>query len=195
MGRRGKRRGAEAAPKLRCPVCEQERPWADTPFDEAFVRRAAGWAGRYFRPGHRDDRVAWACRRCLAEGRAQPADRERQRFGLGGGVHAYADLHRACRACGAGFVFGADEQRHWYETLGFFIDSTAWECSGCRAAERAMKRAHDELARRLHALDPDDAEQLEAIAALYREVGSEAKASEHERRAANARRRQAPDDP
>ena len=44
-----------------------------------------------------------------------------------------------CRRCVRIFAFPASEQQHWYETLGFWVDSVPVECRACRTATRAVK--------------------------------------------------------
>ncbi|MEM7060049.1 MAG: zinc-ribbon domain containing protein [Pseudomonadota bacterium] len=44
----------------------------------------------------------------------------------------YVDIARPCRICRRWFIFFALEQKHWYETLGFFIDADCLECQDCR---------------------------------------------------------------
>jgi len=64
----------------------------------------------------------------------------------------YVDLERTCRSCGAPFVFSAREQRHWYETLGFRLDSSAVRCPRCRRAfrrDRGLSRALTDASRAL----------------------------------------------
>lgn len=68
-------------------------------------------------------------------------DASRQRFGMGGPQIAFGPLERTCRDCGEPFLFTAREQRHWLETLGFHIDSTAVRCAACRTALRKVEQA------------------------------------------------------
>jgi hypothetical protein len=74
-------------------------------------------------------------------------DASRQTFGLGGPQVAFGPLERTCRGCGDAFVFSAQEQKHWLETLGFHIDSTATRCAACRKSlrqERTARRRWEE---------------------------------------------------
>lgn len=52
---------------------------------------------------------------------------------------AYVDIRRTCVQCGEEFVFSAAEQKHWYETLQFRLDSRAVRCLGCRRSARSDK--------------------------------------------------------
>lgn len=47
-------------------------------------------------------------------------------------VTHYFDLERQCRDCGNPFIFFADEQKYWYEELGFGLDSDCVRCVACR---------------------------------------------------------------
>ena len=51
-------------------------------------------------------------------------------------VTHYFDLKRKCRDCGRMFIFFADEQRHWYETLQFYLGADCVRCIDCRVAQR-----------------------------------------------------------
>ncbi|QDS88495.1 hypothetical protein EC9_26860 [Rosistilla ulvae] len=58
-------------------------------------------------------------------------------------VTHYFDLRRQCRDCGRNFIFFADEQRHWYETLHFYLGADCVRCIECRVAERDTKRLRE----------------------------------------------------
>lgn len=55
----------------------------------------------------------------------------------------YFDLKRKCRDCGRNFIFFADEQRHWYETLHFYLGADCVRCIDCRVIERDTKRLRE----------------------------------------------------
>ena len=73
-------------------------------------------------------------------------DPRRQLFCCDVPRYFYVDRSLRCRDCGAGFVFSAGEQRHWYETLGFRLDATAVRCLDCRRAWRRDRGAARALA-------------------------------------------------
>ncbi len=58
----------------------------------------------------------------------------------------YVDQARTCLQCGASFVFGAAEQKYWYETLGFRLDATAVRCPPCRRKRRSDRAIRQTLA-------------------------------------------------
>jgi hypothetical protein len=71
----------------------------------------------------------------------------------------FVDIHRVCIECRESFVFGAREQKHWYETLKFHPDSVATRCLDCRRKRRSDRALRLELAAakvtvRKHAEDP-----------------------------------------
>lgn len=80
-------------------------------------------------------------------------DPSRQVFGLGGPALVFGPLEKRCRDCGVVFVFTAEEQRHWYETLGFFLDATAVRCSSCRTKRRRLEQARRAWELALRAVD------------------------------------------
>jgi hypothetical protein len=54
------------------------------------------------------------------------------------GKYFYVDEPRTCVQCGEEFVFSASEQRFWYETLGFHLDSQCIRCLKCRRQRRTI---------------------------------------------------------
>jgi hypothetical protein len=60
----------------------------------------------------------------------------------------YVDIARRCRKCGQWFIFFALEQKHWFETLGFYVDADCVHCQNCRHAEHELR----EMVRRYGAL-------------------------------------------
>lgn len=88
--------------------------------------------------------------RCLIFGTAILADLDRQTKAAIPVTHYY-DLDRACRDCGRRFLFFAAEQRHWYEELGFPLESDCVRCHLCRRVRRIAarrKQRYDELLHR-----------------------------------------------
>jgi hypothetical protein len=47
-------------------------------------------------------------------------------------VTHYYDARRVCRRCARPFLFFAEEQKHWYEELGFPLEADCLECPPCR---------------------------------------------------------------
>jgi hypothetical protein len=53
-------------------------------------------------------------------------------------VTHYFDMERQCRDCGRPFLFFAQEQKHWYEELGFGLDSDCVRCVECRKQQHGL---------------------------------------------------------
>jgi hypothetical protein len=58
----------------------------------------------------------------------------------------FVDIHLVCIECREPFVFGAREQKYWYETLKFHPDSVATRCLDCRRKRRSDRALRQELA-------------------------------------------------
>ena len=87
------------------------------------------------------------------------ADPNLQTFCCGGPKLWYEAIRRSCVQCGDEFLFGAAEQRYWYETLQFHESSTAIRCPKCRKRRRTGKARREQLARALRETEahPHDA--------------------------------------
>jgi thiol-disulfide isomerase/thioredoxin len=59
----------------------------------------------------------------------------------------YVDAAVHCESCGNTFVFGAVEQRFWYEDLAFWVGSWAKHCPNCRREFREVKSLRQEYDR------------------------------------------------
>jgi hypothetical protein len=62
--------------------------------------------------------------------------------------HWYIDARFRCGACHAEFVWSADEQKAWFETHRFYVDSQPTLCRGCRAKRRdavQLRKEYDAL--------------------------------------------------
>ena len=55
-------------------------------------------------------------------------------------VTHYYDVESKCRDCQRPFIFFAEEQRHWYETLQFPLYADCVRCPECRQTERTLVR-------------------------------------------------------
>jgi Probable zinc-ribbon domain len=63
-------------------------------------------------------------------------DITRQNFCCATPRFAYIDEAKTCVQCGEQFTFSAQEQRYWYESLQFNLDSHAIRCTSCRRQRR-----------------------------------------------------------
>lgn len=139
---------AKAVPpdKLLCPCCGKPRLVTETPLLHAEAewratgafdtRRAPGWSVKAARAGD----LQWACDRCIHAGRALLGKPAVQTWCDFNPYFAFLDVELRCEDCGEAFVFGAAEQRHWYETLKFWVQSRPKQCLACRRARRARRR-------------------------------------------------------
>jgi hypothetical protein len=76
-------------------------------------------------------------------------------------VTHYFDSKRTCNGCRRPFLFFAEEQRHWYEELGFSIEVDCVRCVPCRKKDQGIahqRRRYEEL---FHVAKPTDEELLE----------------------------------
>ncbi len=55
-------------------------------------------------------------------------------------VTHYFDVKRTCRDCNRPFLFFAEEQKYWYETLGFGLESDCVRCTDCRRMQQGLAR-------------------------------------------------------
>lgn len=78
-------------------------------------------------------------------------------------VTHYFDLERRCRDCNRQFIFFAEEQRYWYEELGFGLESDCVRCIDCRKKQQGVARLCDTYESLLH-LQPRTEEQTIELA-------------------------------
>lgn len=100
------------------------------------------------------------------------ADPTLQTYCCGGPKLWYQDIERTCVQCGQDFVFGAGEQRYWYETLSFHESSTAIRCVRCRKRARTVHALQAQLALALRATEaaPRDADRWLELAKVSAEL-------------------------
>lgn len=55
----------------------------------------------------------------------------------------YFDIERCCEECGRPFLFFAREQKHWYEELGFGLDSDCIRCVECRKWQQGIAQQRE----------------------------------------------------
>jgi len=81
----------------------------------------------------------------LVPGTAIEADLARQTYSPSRVTHYY-DLDRTCYDCKRKFLFFAQEQKHWYEDLGFTLDSDAVRCPNCRKQLQDIRKRRQNIA-------------------------------------------------
>jgi len=65
-------------------------------------------------------------------------------------VTHYFDLERTCCDCKRPFIFFAAEQRHWYEELGFGLESDCIRCVECRKRQQGIARQREQYEALFH---------------------------------------------
>lgn len=93
-------------------------------------------------------------------GTAIVANTNQQKPGISFITH-YCDTVKCCIACHRNFIFFADEQRYWYETLKFDLGVDCFQCSECRKTTHWMERLRRRYEHLLHDNDRSDADNLE----------------------------------
>ncbi len=76
-------------------------------------------------------------------------------------VTHYFDVKRKCRDCGRPFIFFAREQKHWYEELGFGLDSNCVRCVPCRKQQQGLARQRERYEELFHVPSRTTEENLE----------------------------------
>jgi hypothetical protein len=76
-------------------------------------------------------------------------------------VTHYFDLERQCRDCGRSFIFFAEEQKHWYERLGFGLESDCVQCVDCRKKRQGMARQREIYESLFHVANKTEEQALE----------------------------------
>lgn len=101
-------------------------------------------------------------------GTAVEADLERQAFSPVPVLY-YFHLERQCVDCGRPFIFFAEEQKHWYETLRFVLDADCVRCIDCRNRQHGLerqRRRYEELFHRDPRTVDENIEMAECSVAL-----------------------------
>ena len=65
-------------------------------------------------------------------------------------VTHYFDVKRQCHDCGKPFIFFAEEQKYWYEELGFGLDSDCVRCVPCRKKQQGIARLREKYEELFH---------------------------------------------
>jgi hypothetical protein len=79
---------------------------------------------------------------CRIPNTAIVADRSRQPPATLPVTH-YFDVKRECRICHRPFIFFAQEQKHWYESLKFPLEADCRECPPCRKRQQGIARERE----------------------------------------------------
>ena len=83
----------------------------------------------------------------------------------------YVDIEETCEVCGRPFIFYAQEQKHWFEDLGFWIDAHCTRCVECRKKDqgtRFMHKRYQELIVLKERTNPQNKELKQIAIKLYK---------------------------
>lgn len=91
--------------------------------------------------------------------------------------HWYIDARFGCADCGTEFLWSADEQRVWFETYRFWVDSQPRHCRDCRAKRRDalnLRQDYDSLVASARSRGTPEQKQrvVEIVDALESYLGS-----------------------
>ena len=91
---------------------------------------------------------------------AVPADLTRQSPATFPVTH-YFDVKRPCHDCRRQFIFFAEEQKYWYEELGFALKSDCIRCVVCRNKQRGIAQSRTNYEALFHIPDRTVEQKLE----------------------------------
>lgn len=100
---------------------------------------------------------------------AIPADISKQNYAVFP-RKIYVDIEEHCEKCKRPFLFFALEQRHWFETLGFWIDAHCTRCVDCRRSDneiKKMQRTYNSLIQKEGRTAAETAELKQCALELY----------------------------
>ena len=83
---------------------------------------------------------------------------------------AYVDQDKVCEKCQEDYVFRKEEQKYWYETLGFWVQSKPKHCSKCRQEVREEKNLNNELSILLKDKEKLTIQEMERLSEIYEEI-------------------------
>lgn len=102
------------------------------------MERFLGWCPTFPEDGTR-----------MVRGTAVESDLSRQTPATVPVTHYY-DIDKVCRDCRRRFIFFAEEQKYWYEELGFPLEADAVRCPPCRRRLQHIARARDRYEQLFH---------------------------------------------
>lgn len=179
--------------KSKCPSCGIKRTPDETrelhKFIDRLFEQQPRWSDWFYR-GEKElayDKYTrgngWACDECTRKDLVLLADLEKQEYLDWPPYFVYLEKERECRTCGSEFLFSKEEQKFWYETLGFWVQSEAVNCKECRADIRKRRDRIREAQKELQEISPnlnfDSIEQLENVIELYKITESHNKVKQY----------------
>lgn len=76
-------------------------------------------------------------------------------------VTHFFDTKVVCKSCRQPFIVFADEQKHWYEELGFSIEAWCDRCVPCRKRQQGIARRRERYEALCHVTSRSPAENFE----------------------------------
>ena len=76
-------------------------------------------------------------------------------------VTHYFDAKRRCADCSRPFIFFAEEQKYWYEELGFPLESDCVRCIFCRRKQQGVELSRQRYEELFHAQERSSEQNLE----------------------------------
>ena len=108
--------------------------------------------------------IHWhSSKECRIPNTAIPADLTQQTLATVPVSHYY-DVKRQCLDCSKSFIFFAEEQKHWYEELGFGLESDCVRCVDCRKRQQGLALTRERYVELFHVSDRTTDENFEMAA-------------------------------
>ncbi|MBH0027666.1 MULTISPECIES: zinc-ribbon domain containing protein [unclassified Pseudoalteromonas] len=82
----------------------------------------------------------------------------------------YVDIEEQCETCSKAFIFFAQEQQYWFETLRFWVDSHCTHCFECRRHARyilTLRKRYDMLTSLANKTSSEKTQRKELANTLY----------------------------
>ena len=163
------------APKpklLKCPCCKELQPESeccvfisqiayDVPANN-YGTLEGRIIGNLYWIDAQQNKIYWACDKCLQQNRALRGKLKQQLFCDFAPHFAYFDKQIICRDCGTAFQFLKEEQAHYYEKLGFWVQAERVRCNACIA----LKKMRERISQLLVNPDYNNLEQVQEIVKL-----------------------------
>tara|TARA_B100000745_G_C20102361_1_gene377130 strand:+ start:643 stop:1077 length:435 start_codon:yes stop_codon:yes gene_type:complete len=88
-------------------------------------------------------------------------------------IDEYVDTLSRCLRCKRRFYFFAEEQKYWYEDLGFWIEAKCYHCPECRIKNHKVKKLQKEyeLLQKLAAPQSGEIKRFRVVARSLLKLG------------------------
>jgi len=136
----------------------------------------------------KNGRFQWACDNCLNAKKALIAQPEAQLYCDFDPYLAYFDIDKTCETCNTPYVFTKEEQKHWYESLKFWVQSKPKNCLKCRGEIRESRKLNNELSELLKDKEKLTVRDMVRLSEIYDEIKKPDKSKYYDRLARKANR-------